>query len=123
MGHPACRGRSGPFFSTSCTASRSRRGRNSPWKSAVGESHECNLDLVEKTKSLLTAPEVVAATGASYRQVTYWAGRGYIKPIIGKRVGTAGRPPLLFDEEAVEQIRKLKKRSDDLRKGLGAARG
>lgn len=85
------------------------------------ESHACNSSGVE-TKSYTTA-EVCRLVGIKQNLLSSWIARGYVPG--QEPFDHVGPPPKdqrrQFTPEQLRVIRKLKKRSDDLRKGLGAA--
>lgn len=67
-------------------------------------------------EGLLSTQEVCDLTGATYRQVTYWVDRGYVKAERRKPPGV--KIAFFFDQIAVERIQRLKAASDERRKRL-----
>ena len=65
-------------------------------------------------KRLYTGAEAARATGATYRQVDYWASKGWItgEPYNPRTPRDGTSEPRLFNDAHLQRIRELKQASD-----------
>lgn len=73
-----------------------------------------NTTLLEP--EILSAPQVCRAFGLSYRQLDYWVREGLITPTVQAHGSGTRR---VFDAEAIEQVRRLVRAREVLRRLRG----